>query len=231
MGWGGMDTTGGIKGDIELFISLSELEKRWGVYKISLKRLTQFAVDGLLEVRVLCPDFETTQVDDNVRADFPNQYTEEYEPVDPAVIKKMIGLGFDWIERGENVLAYQQYPQTIRRTNFSDMVVTRKEIERFELEHLKTSRPGESPMGKGSHWEIKRHAILCAALQVINQELSESSSVILSRGKIAKINAAKLAEKINDERHRWPDLKDEKSGNTLSAIVSEIRNALKESTS
>jgi hypothetical protein len=81
---------------------------------------------------------------------------------------------------------------------------------------------------RGAHWEQRRTEILAAALQVVNDFIpDEKSKIWIGEGRKKRINAAKLAEEIHDNRHRWPALKDEPVGTSLRNITETIQSALK----
>jgi hypothetical protein len=209
------------------FHSLAELEKKWSKYDIDLKRLIRFAADGLIEVRVLCPDTHTyCQPGSKEIFEDIIDGSWEYLPIESDIITEIIGLGHDHIRPGTWISRTVQR-QSLRRTEFCDLLVTKDEINRFENVHFKKSGSEGSSSRKGSHWADKRHEIICAALQVINDELSKPKSKILNRGTKEKINASKLAEEINDNRHRWPALSEDKSGASTETISRTIQAALK----
>lgn len=70
--------------------------------------------------------------------------------------------------------------------------------------------------------------ILSAALQVLSESGGEKQSNLwFGSGEIKRINATKLAEVINDNRHRWPSLKNEPVGSSFRHITEVLQKALK----
>jgi hypothetical protein len=99
------------------------------------------AGEGQLEARVMSPDFYSEKVGENEYAEFPMDFSYEYRTVDCVILQELIGKGVEWIERG-SVIQGIPIQRTLKRTDFSDLVVTSEEVTRFEHAYL-----NESPTG------------------------------------------------------------------------------------
>jgi hypothetical protein len=103
--------------------------------------------------------------------------------------------------------------------NVSDLHTTEAVFQALKAANLqpkKINAPEAKEKKQGVHWVEKRAEILSAALQVINDSSSDDNRAIWIESKNERrINATKLAEEIDDNRHRWSALKDEPVGTSL----------------
>lgn len=112
----------------------------------------------------------------------------------------------------------------------ADIHVLESTYQALKAANFLPEKKAEPKEGKnqGTHWEKKRIEVLSAALQIVNDSLSEGNSKIWAGSPEKKrINASKLAEEIHDNRHRWPTLKDELVGTSLRNITETLQKALK----
>ncbi len=83
---------------------------------------------------------------------------------------------------------------------------------------------------RGSHWTNKREAILGAALEVLNESVSEDGvgkKFIKKKAGISKLNSTAIAQEIDNLRHRWAAIREPQVGTSIDNIERAIRDALK----
>ena len=106
----------------------------WSRFDVDIKRLIRFAEEGLLEVRISCPD-TYTEVTEKELIEFIVDYSWEYYVVDPQILKDLVSRGLKSFKAGSRIQFNKQI-QTAAALDLSDMVVTAEEIKRFETKYF-----------------------------------------------------------------------------------------------
>lgn len=129
---------------IEKFISLSALVTKWSMFNVDLKRLIRFAEEGLLEVRVLCPEIWVRAFSNGGGPfDIPGVGTYEeiidgswkYHVVDKSVLLDLKGRGIKFI-KAHTYIHLDDQVKPISDMAFEDMVVQIDQVKLFEETYL-----------------------------------------------------------------------------------------------
>jgi len=100
------------------------------------------------------------------------------------------------------------------------------ELEGTDARAIKISSslagPDQPQVRDNKHWVEVKLGILSAALQVI----SEGGRDYFKGQGSQSLNADTIAGEIDDQRHRWPNLKNNQTGTSRANILAAIRKAL-----
>jgi hypothetical protein len=181
--------------NLENYISLSDLEKRWSKRGIDFKKLVQFVYEGRLEVKVICPDIFTSywpglnaEPQENIVPD-----SWEYHAVDASVIREAIGFGHTFIRSGTWIEPNGKQIRTLRQTEFVDLMVSLAEVSRFEAAEFKTEDTQDGAKKKLSNKSgIKSPTVRSA-----------QKNNTLQRDERIREVATQVLESDENERFRW----------------------------